>query len=57
MTPAEVAVLTLATMLFVVVFVEATRGTLTARMGVLLLTLATLAALAVLLHVLARVTG
>jgi hypothetical protein len=56
MTPAEVAVLTLATMLFVVVFVEETRGTLTPRMGVLLLTLATLAALAALLHLVTRVT-
>ena len=55
MTPAEVAVLTLATMLFVVVFVEATRGTLTPRMGVLLLTLAVLAVVAVLLRLLARV--
>ena len=51
------AVLTLATMLFVVVFVEETKGTLTPRMGVLLLTLAMLATLAVILHLMARVTG
>ena len=56
MTPAEVLVLTLATMLFVVVSVEGTRGTLTPRMGVLLLALAMLAALAVVLHTLARYT-
>ena len=54
MTPAEVPVLTLATMLFVVVSVEGTRGTLTPRMGVPLLTLAMLAAVAALLHVVAR---
>ena len=54
MTPAEVAVLTLATMLFAVVFVEGTRGTLAPRMGVFLLTLAMLAAVAAFLRMAAR---
>jgi hypothetical protein len=57
MTPAEVAVLTLATMLLAVVIVEEAKGTLTPLTGVLLLTLAVLAVFAVLLHLLARVTG
>ena len=57
MTPAEVAVLTLATMLLAVVIVEEGKGTLTPLMGVLLLTLAMLAVFAVLLHLLAQVTG
>ena len=47
--------LTLATMLFVVAFVEGARGTLPPGMGVLLLTLAMLATVAALLHLLAQV--
>ena len=54
MTSAETLVLLAATLLAAVVFVEGTKGTLTSRVGVLLLTLAMLAAVAVLLHMLAR---
>ena len=56
MTPAEVLVLTLATMLFVVVFVDDAKGTLTPLMGTLFLALATLAALAALLHLVTQGT-
>ena len=55
MTSAEDPVLLVATALVVVVIVEGTKGTLTSRVGVLLLTLAMLATVAALLHLLAQV--
>ncbi len=54
MTLAEALVLVAATLLAVVVFMEGRKGTLTSRAGVLLLTLAMLAVVAALLHMLAR---
>ncbi len=54
MTLAEALVLVAATILAVVVFMEGRKGTLTSRAGVLLLTLAMLAVVAALLHMLAR---
>ena len=54
MNLAEALVLVLATILAVAVFMEGRRGTLTSRAGVLLLTLAMVAAVAALLHMLAR---
>ena len=50
MAPAEKLVLVAATLLAVVVLVERAEGTLTSRVGVLLLTLAILAASAAVLH-------
>ena len=50
-TLAEALVLVAATLLAVVVFMEGRNGTLTSRAGVLLLTLAMLAAVAALVHV------
>ena len=54
MTLAEALVLVAATLLAVAVFMEGRKGTLTSRAGVLLLTLAMLAVVAALLHMLAR---
>ena len=54
MTQAEALVLVLAAVLVVAVFVKGSRGTITTRTGVLLLTSAMLAAVAALLHMLAR---
>ena len=54
MTSAEDLVLAVAMLLAVVVFVEGRNGTLTVPVGVLLLILAMLAAVAALLHMLAR---
>jgi hypothetical protein len=56
MTWAEALVLVVAAILAVLVFMKARMGTLTSRAGVFLLTLAMLAALAALLHMLARLT-
>ncbi len=55
-TWAEARVLVVAAILAVLVFMKARMGTLTSRAGVFLLTLAMLAALAALLHMLARLT-
>jgi hypothetical protein len=54
MTAAEALVLVAAALLVLAVFVQGGRGTLTPRAGVLLLTLAMLAVVAALLHMLAR---
>ncbi len=54
MTEAEALVLLVAAILVVAVFVERTKGTIAVPVGVLLLTLAMLAAVAALVHVLAR---
>ena len=54
MTQAEALVLVLAVVLVVAVFVKGTRGTLTSRVGVLLLTLAMLAVVAALVHLMVR---
>jgi len=54
MAPAEALVLLAAMLLAMVVFVEGNKGTLTSRVGALLLTLAMLAAVAAPLHMLAR---
>ena len=56
MTAAEGLVLVAATILAAVVFREGAKGTLTSRMGMLLLILAMLAAFAALLSMLARWT-
>ena len=56
MTPQEGLALVAATIVAVVVVVGGRNGTLSPRAGVLLLTLAALAAFAALLHLLARVT-
>ncbi len=53
MTQAEVLVMATAAILAVVVFAEGRDGTLTPRVGVLLLTLAMLAAVAALVHMFA----
>ena len=53
MTSAEALVLVAAVILAVMVFVEGTKGTLIPRVGVFLLTLAMLAVLAALLHMVA----
>ncbi len=55
MTPAEGLVLGAAALLVVVVFAQARNGALSTGAGVLLLTLAMLATVAALLHLLARV--
>ena len=54
MTSAEALVLVVAAILAVLVFMGARTGTLTSRAGVLLLTLAMLAAIAALVHMVAR---
>ena len=56
MTPEEGLVMVAATILAAVVVLESAKDTLTPAVGVLLLTLAVLAALAELLHMLARLT-
>jgi len=50
MTPAEALVLAVAAVLLVVVFVEGTKGALTPTVGVLLLSLAMLGAVAAFVH-------
>ena len=50
MTPAEALVLVVAAVLFVVVFMEGTKGALAPTVGVLLLSLAMLAAVAAFAH-------
>ncbi len=54
MTPAENLVLAVAAILAVVVFVEGRNGAIAVPVGVLLLTLAMVAMVAALVHVLAR---
>ncbi len=54
MTAAEALVLVAAALLVLAVFVQGGRGILAPRVGVLLLTLAMMAAVAALVHVLAR---
>ena len=54
MTSAETLVLVAATLLVLAVFVEEGRGTITAPVGAFSLTLALLAVLVVLVHVVAR---
>jgi hypothetical protein len=57
MTPAEALVMVMATVLAAAAIVKGRRGTLGLGVGVLLLAVAMLAALAVVLHMLARVPG
>ncbi len=54
MTSTEELVLAVATLLAVVVFVEGRKGTLAVPVGVLLLTLAMLAVVAALMHLMVR---
>jgi hypothetical protein len=54
MTPQEALVLVVAAVLLVVVFVEGAKGALTRRVGVLLMSLAMLAAVAAFAHMGAR---